>query len=405
MDAEGPDLDTATWLVGVEGRHAVSAARQWGADGADDLQVAERLRRDLALDAAAAGAVHTTAVLQARAVAAGHPDGWFWTRSGLEQASHPLVARWRARRYAQAPAIVDLTVGCGADAHELAAHAPTVGCDVDATRLVLARANLAGRVPVVRADATRPAVGPSVWRWADPSRRDGTRRLHGLDNARPALSSLLGESPAGVAVSPAVDLTDPALPDDAELEFVQVGSRLVEAVVWTGALREVDREDRATRSATILAEDAAPVHLHGTPTGELAGRVRGAAIGDVLVLPAPALVRARLHEAMAAELDLDRLSQRRAIFLAAEPPSRSPWLRSEVVVAVAPTGARPLRRALRALDVAELEVLTHGVDTRPADLLRAMGNPPTGPHGHRIHLVRTDAGAVALVTSEAHPSE
>ena len=310
-----------------------------------------------------------------------------------------MVAEWRARRYAGAPAVVDLTVGCGADARELAEHAPTVGCDLDPARLVLAQANLAGRVPVVRADATRPAVGATVWRWADPSRRAGGRRLRGLDAAQPPLSSLLGEAPAGVAVSPAVDLADPALPVDAELEFLQVGPRLVEAAVWTGTLRDRAGAGRATRSATILTPDGAPAHLRGTPTGELAGRVRTPTIGQVLVLPAPALVRARLHEAMAAALDLDRVSRRRALFLADAAPAPTPWLGVEVIASVTSTGARHLRRALTDLSVDEIEVLTHGVDTRPADLLRAMGSPPTGPHGHRIHLVRTDGGAVAVVTS------
>lgn len=394
---------TAAWLAGPAGSDAVATARRWHEDGQDDLKVAERLRSEAGLDPVLAGAAHTAARLQVRGERAGHPAGWLWTRSGLEQASHPAVARWRARRYAGAPAVADLTVGCGADARALAEHAPTAGFDIDPIRLVLARANLAETVPVARADATRPVVATDTWRWADPSRRSEGRRLRGLDAARPALTELLGGGPIGVAVSPAVDLADPALPADAELEFVQVGAQLVEAVVWTAALRDHEGRPTATRSATILSEGQ-PLHHRGSPSGDLAGQVRDVVPGEVLVAFAPALVRARLHEELAGEWGLDRVARRRALFVSSTEMPASPWSSREVVVAVTRTGARQVRRALDELDVAEVEVLTHGIDTRPRDLLRALGSPPTGPHGHRIHLVRTDAGAVAIVTSGGVPS-
>lgn len=381
----------ARWLMSPAGREVL--ARLLADDLDDPLAVAARLRAD-GLDPARAAAAQGVAAASRRARGAGQPQGTWWTPAAAEQASHPAVAAWRAHRY-PGRATVDLTAGCGSDALALAAHAADlVAAERSPARVPFLRANLPTSVPVVRADATRPCLRPGDrWAWADPDRRVAGRRVRGLGTTVPPVPALAatGWAGLGVAVSPAVDLSDPARPADAELEFVQVGRQLVEATLWTGGTRDTGPGERATASATLLP---AGTHVRGTPTAP-DGPV--AEVGAWLAEPAPALVRARLVDGIAAAAGLARLARRRALFTGPDHVD-SPWFRLEAVEAV--VGARParVRDALAGLDALPVEVVTHGLSVDLAAWWRGMGAPPRGPRGRAVHLVRLDRGSVAVVT-------
>jgi hypothetical protein len=402
------DPPTASWLVGDEGLGHVAEVTAELDDGGDALRSGTRLRRaGLHVDRAAA--VVAAALARQRAAGRWHDaDRLLFTREGLEQASDPAVSAWRARRFAGTDALEDRAAGCGGDTLALAAVARVTAIDLDAARLTLLRHNVQVRgleVTTVVADALRhpvPAAGPVH---ADPARRVDGRRVRRLGEHRPSVPALLHHL-AGVAdrdglavvLGPGVDLDDPDLPADAELEFVQVGPDLVEAVVWTGALRAAG----TTASATLLSRDVA------AGDGALAHRSRGVrgprlpvgTVGDVLIEVAPAAVRARLHDDLGAEVGARRLASRRALLtLDGEPPA-SPWWRAREVEAVLPARPAAVRRHLRTLDERPVEIAVHGLELDVRRFRRQLGDPPGGPGARRIELVRTDDGAVAIVTGE-----
>jgi hypothetical protein len=403
------DLPSASWLVGDEGLAHVAEVVGELAAGGDPLRSGTRLRR-AGIDADRSAAVIAAALARLRARGRWpDADRLLFTREGLEQASDPAVSAWRARRFAGVGPLEDRAAGCGGDTLALAAAAGHVtAIDLDAARLTLLRHNAAVRgleVTTLVADALThpgPVRGPVH---TDPGRRIDGRRVRRLADHLPSVPGLLrhldqvaGRDGVAVVLGPGVDLDDPDLPAEAELEFVQVGPDLVEAVLWTGALRR--SEVRA--SATLLGR--------GTEVGSdaLAVRSRGergpllpvGPVGDVLLEVAPAAVRARLHDDLGAEVDARRLATRRALLTVDGQVPASPWWRARLVEAVLPARPNAVRRHLRASDDQPLEIALHGVEVDLRRFRRQLGDPPGGPNGRRIDLVRTDDGAVAIVTTD-----
>lgn len=392
----------ASWLVSAPGRDVLAGVVADLDGGADELAVAARLRRD-GVDGDRARGLLDAAQARRRARER-YPDAdeLVLTTSALEQASHPSAAAWRARRYGDAGAsgrpVLDLGSGVGGDTLAIAASGPPVtAVDLDPARLVLLRHNAAVRgldVTTVVADVLDHPVPSEALVHADPGRRRDGRRLRRLGEYLPPVPDLLahtsGAAGVGVVVSPAVDLGDPGLPDGVELEFVQHDRQLLEASLWRGDLRR----DAAVARATLL------------PAGESRSRTGPpvplpvAAIGAVLLEPAPAAVRARLHDELGAECAARRIARRRALLTADAVPD-GPWFRSWLVEDVLPLRAKAVRQRLRTLEDAPVEIATAGVDADPEEWWRRLGRPPRGPQGRRLHLVRTDDRAVCVVTRPA----
>lgn len=381
------------WLVTPDGLAAVAATTEHLAEGADAIEVGTRLRSN-GLDPSRAAAVAEVAHARLRA-----RDRWpdadalLFTRTALEQASDPDVSAWRARRYAGAVAITDLCAGIGGDALALAAAggATVAAIDVDPSRLLLLRHNAQVRgcdLRPVLADATRPITGRGPVH-ADPSRRRGERRARHLGEYGPPVDRLLdaiGSRPAGVVVSPGVALDDPVLPPG-EIEFVQVGTQLVEAVVWTG-----DLAAGSGRSATLL-----PSGDHRA-VGADRDRLPVAPAGSFLLEVAPAAVRARLHDELGAEVGANRLADTRALLTTTTRPPESPWYRVSRIEAELALRAKVIRSWLREhAEDRPVTIVVHGVDADVDRWWRELGRPPRGEE-LRVHLVRTDTGGVCLVT-------
>lgn len=396
------DAETARWLVGAEGLETVAEAHARLREGASTLEVVTGLR-DAALGVARAAAAVEAATARERDRTTHHRDEpLVFTRIGLEQSSHPDVSRWRARRYAGSGTVVDLCAGVGGDTIALAAAAgAAVAVDLDAARLTLLRHN-AAVVGVdawpVRGDALSPPVDLGGAVHVDPARRAGGRRVRRLADYRPAVPALLqvlrDARGSGVVLSPGVDLSDPDLPDDGELEFIQVGADLVEAVLWTGELASPG----VRSSATLLPEG---LHLQAR---EVRPELEIGPVGAFLVEVAPAAVRARLHDHLGERIGARRLARRRALLTTDDDPGDAPWWRVWPVEADLPLRAKAIRAWLREHGEAPIEIATHGVDHDPTELWRAIGKPPRGVGGRRLHLVRTDEGGRCVVTDDRGPA-
>lgn len=385
----------ASWLT-TTGAAVVDEVTAALDRGESELAVGTRLRERLDPDQAAAAVAAATARRRARTDGIPGADRLLLTRSAREQASRPEVSAHRARRFAGAGTVVDLCAGAGLDTIALGREvADVVAIDLDTSRARLLDHNTAASgvdVSVVVGDALRPPVRLEGLVHADPSRRRDGRRARRLADYGPPVPALLAATAAapgrGVVLSPAVDRDDPALPDASEIEFVQVGPDLVEAMLWLGDLRVPG----ADATATLLP---AGVSLSGpTRTGPLPV----APVGEWLLEMAPALVRARLHDHVGATVGAHRIARTRALLTTSTRPADSPWWKAWLVEAVLPARRRTVRAWLREAPELPLEVATHGLDADPTEWWRALGSPPRGPEGRRLHLVRTDEGAVCIAT-------
>ena len=404
------DLQTARWLTSSAGLDAVASAVEAMDTGRELLGVSDRFRR------AGLSASRTSAVLGAADARRRARGRWrqteqiLFTRGGWEQASDPAVSAWRAARFTACQAlgtgsstsernrVWDLGAGVGGDAVALAASGASVtAVDVDPARLVLLEHNarvLGVTLETLVGDALSVSPPPDALIHADPSRRsDDGRRLRALAEYRPPVRTLLerhSRAPGfGVVLSPAVDTHDPDLPEDVELEFVQVGDDLVESVVWGGALRQ----DDVVATATLLPEGLQRHRTSSDPP-----RLAVGPVVDHLVEVVPAAVRARLHDEIGGEVGAHRVADVRALLTVGEPPPPSPWYRSRQVVTVLPARPRSVRRWLRAGDHGPVELVLHGLRADPTQWWRDLGRPPRGPNGIRVELVRNDEGAIAVVT-------
>jgi len=402
-------VTAARWLISNDGRKALDrlcASLDVGADPADrQLALVTELRRQgHSRDQAALLIDAAIGRFRAR-----HrwpdADNWIFAREALEQASDPAVSAWRAGRYAAATEVWDLCAGIGGDAAALARHGPVIAVESDPVRAILAEANLRGAshpVQVVVDDATQVRIPGHAWVHADPGRRVGQRRVRGLSETSPGVDRLIAShahtAGMGIVVSPAVDWNDPVLRDLAtpvgggvEVEFVQVDSRLVEAALWMGALRH----ESTVASATLIVDGQ--IH-HRRRLGD-AATAPASGLEAFLVSVAPAAVRARLHDAVAEEIDARRISSRRALLTCEELPPASPWYRREAVEWQGPADRRQIRSWLSTVVPLPTELVLHGLDVDPALWWRDFRDVPRGPQGRRIHLVRTASGSIAIATT------
>ncbi|GGI04783.1 class I SAM-dependent methyltransferase [Egicoccus halophilus] len=392
------DETTARWLV-ADGREAVDAVTAALDAGEDELRVLERLRGS-GLDAARTAAVLGAAGARRRARGR-WPDAerLLFTREALEQASDPQVSDWRTRRLA-GRVVWDLCAGCGGDTLAAARHGAAVtAVDRDAGRLVLLAHNAAVtgvEVELRRADVLDVDVPAGALVHVDPGRRREGRRVRRLAEHLPPVGAVWAahgrDRGIAVVLSPAVALDDPDLPTAAELEFVQVGDDLREAVAWGHELRSPGVRARAT----LLPEGHTRVRTGGARSRRPVGPP-----GAFLVEVAPAAVRARLHDQIGAEIGAHRLADGRALLTSDELPPASPWYRVRPVHAVLPVRPKVVRRWLREADPDVVELVAHGLPLDVGAWWRALGRPPRGPAGWRIELVRTDDGGRVLVTRAA----
>jgi hypothetical protein len=390
------DPEVARWLVSPEGVAAVGSVTGELDEGREELAIATGLREQ-GLDPARATAILGAASSRRRARRRWpDADRLLFTPLALEQASDPEVAAWRARRLA-GEVVWDLCAGVGGDALALAATGARVtAVDLDAGRARLLEHNAAVRgleLTVVVDDALLVTLPAEAVMHADPARRRDGRRVQRLADHRPGVGQLLAAHAAApsraVVLSPAVDLEDPDLPDDAELEFVQIDEQLVESVLWLGRARR----GGAQATATLLPAGETRSRQARSP------RLPVGDVGAVLVQVAPAAVRARLHDELGAEVGARRIASNRALLTADELPVASPWYRRRRVEAVLPARPRAVRSWLRAVEERPIELAVHGLDADPVTWWRALGRPPRGPQGRRLELVRTEGGAVAIVTT------
>jgi len=385
------DEDTFRALLSPEGQQVLDEATRMVED---PLRGLSRLRRRFPPDLATLA--HLTAVLRNRAATKFSRAGqMYFLPEALEQATGELIAQRKGIRFTGIERVLDLGCGIGGDTIGLSGHAPVVGVERDALRLVMARENVAAHAPphgvdFVRADFTRMRLrGRSrAFHW-DPSRRIGGRRQRGGGDFVPPLTilpDLLERVPDGaVSLGPAtLDSTIPRV-DQGEVEAFSLAGECKALVLWTGRFRTAAR--RATR-----LPDGESLAAEGRPNraSEVAASPRG-----FLHLPDPAVIRAHLVSELA-EVVGARFVDPNIALLTSAAPARGPWTRSFAVRASFPFSQRRLRRELSARGILKVQYSHHGVALRERDL--SPGPRGDGPVQARVFLIRRDRGVLAVIT-------
>ena len=339
-------------LLGPQGRELLERLDQQAVRPASALRAGSALRGEYPADLVAdASAQHE---LRLRAKAKFDRAGqMFFTRSGLEQASAEVVARYRARRYTHAGQVADLCCGIGGDLIALAECHRVLAVDIDPLHLRMAQANaaaygVAGNVRAVLADVRDVGLAGVDAVFIDPARRRGGRRLRTGESEPPLPWCVaLADRVASVGIKAAPGLAHNEIPAGWELEFIAVGRDLKEAVAWSAAIAAV------TRRATILPGGHTLVPAPGPPVP-----VRAPA--EFLCDPNPAVTRAGLVEELARELGAWKIDERIA-FLSSDTPLRTPFGRGLRVIDSGPWHEKQLPARLRALDVGAVDIRRRGL--------------------------------------------
>lgn len=297
-------------------------------------------------------------------------------RPGVEMASSPAVAAWKAERFRRAGAqsIDDLCCGIGGDLAALAAVAPAVGADLDPVRAWMAGRN--SGAPTRVADVTKDP-GAASHAHVDPARRSGSgaRAWRGEDLEPPLSAVAAMVTPrrgAAVKLGPGFDLEAGALGVAVEREFIAEGWQLVQQVGWTGDLAGEPGSTRATRVDLGCS-------LGGTPCP---GQPAATRPGRALFVPHPALERARLVAHACDALSAAELAPGLGILTGDRctlPDAQTPWFRAWEILESMPARERDVARWIAARGGGIVTVHTRGHACDPDRWQAALRGPGSEP--------------------------
>jgi hypothetical protein len=337
------------------------------------------------LGAQAAPVLETVLLRRKAATKVDSPADWLFTDTALQQATPMPVARLRARRFAGRD-VHDVTCSVGVDLAALASVANRcIGSDLDEVRLAMAAHNVA--TPLARADALRPVTRNTAV-FVDPARRDasGRRRWHASDFVPPldALAEAYLGRDLAVKCAPGMDFAE--LPWDGEVELVSLDGQVREACLWTGALAG------PTRRATVLHTRKPEWTITSDDPDDCPVRE----VGEWLVDPDGAVVRAGLVRQYAARLGFGQLDERIAYLTGDGKP---PDTRAFRVLEHGHYTEKSLRQTLRRRGVGKLEILVRGLDVDPNTLRPRL--KLAGTESATVVLTRVGRTPMAYVASAA----
>ena len=355
------DLDRARYLSSSAGRSGLaSIPADWAALPLTAL--ATRLRTLFPADEAAA--------LGEQVSLRSHAGDRLWharallSAEGLQMATHPKVASRRAARLAATGLrLADLTAGLGSDLWAcLEAGIDALGVERDAATAVLCGANTEGRA--VQGDALcAPCEMENMAVLLDPSRRDRSgKRL------APAAFSPAWEDAVRVARSakaavvkgpPGIDHGD--VPQDAEVEFVQLDRTLREAALWFGAGAKpgIRRAVLLPAGATLSSQDP-----------EAPGAV--VAPGQFIFDPESCVTRAGLVRHLGARVG-GMLMDPYVAYLTSDRPAIDPLCATFEVLDILPFSVGRLKRVLRQREWRAAEIRRRAFPIEPDELRRLLG--------------------------------
>lgn len=377
-----------------QGRAALELAMQ--TPDPSSVGAAQLLRRDHAPELAAAALSQAQLRRRAHRKFGDLADGLLFTRDGLEQATRPRVAAWRAARIRSAGVtrVIDLGCGIGADAMACAeAGLDVVAVDLDPETAGCAEHNLTavggGRVLV--GDVTELAhelltdADEQTAVFLDPARRTARGRTWRIEDVSPPWTFVesMRAGPWTTVLKLGPGVPDRLLPTDAETLVISDHGDVVEVGVWHGPA--FPRE----RAAVVLTLDAghrvaARPDVPALPIGPPA---------TFVAEPDPAVIRAHVIAEAVAGHDAWLLDAQIA-YVASSAPIDNPFLTSFEVLDVLDAHEKSLRRWVRDHNIGTLEIKKRGVELDPAELRRRL--KPSGRAAATLIVTPTTDGVRAL---------
>lgn len=285
----------------------------------------------------------------------------FFTREALEQASGEVVARYRAKKFKEGSAVLDLACGIGGDTIGLASRCRVTAVDSDPVRLAMAERNLqvyglSDRVKFICEDVTQVPLQADA-AFLDPSRRDRGRRVISLSDISPSvgfIQHMIQSVPnCAIKLSPGTDY-DELESLGGEIEFISNEGECKEALVWCGDFKT------AARRATILPGEYSIVHEQVEP-------VRSGLPLAFLYEPDPAVIRAHLVEQLAHRMGARKIDDRIAYLTSAD-RVETPFASVYRVIHHMPFALKPIVAKLRQLNAGRVIVKKRGVPFDPLDI-------------------------------------
>ena len=392
-------LDDLGFLSSEAGERVLSRLADEDLREENTLKLITSLRKDLSPQQA--GSVLELARLRKKAVSKFGDDAskLYFTKDALEQASDPLVRRYRTLEVFSGQNIVDACCGIGADSIAFAqAGAHVVGLDIDPTRVEMARLN-AQALSIQNATFEVADVCAGVPEadliFFDPGRRDANgKRIFDVERYEPPLSTIRGWQAGRVTVklSPGVDLAQlqayPGL-----VCFVSVRGELKEAMLMS------DPHIRRTGSylaVLIGGTEHAPDILEKLNSDDKAiapiSEPRG-----WLVEPDPAIIRAGRVADLALELGGAQLDPEIA-YITTDEKTNSPWVRAWKINDWMPFNLKKLRAYLRERNVGTVTVKKRGTAVTPEELIAKL--KLNGSGSRTIVLSRCRGDQIVMVCDD-----
>lgn len=401
------ELLDVTWLAADEGQSIITQAGQFS----DALTAITRLRK-------AYPSIDPTRITQAVSQAALRKkleDRWnvpgtnlLLTEDGLEQASRPLVARYRAgwikQHFGAQAHVLDMTCGLGFDSLAMAEAGLSVTCiERDENIAAMATFNLRHTsAKVVQADATDYLVDADIdVVFVDPARRDpqaarkadgSSYRIFNPDDWSPSWSFIQALSER----VPVVAKVAPGIGEDSlgnwDCQWISADGDLVEATASSGGTNQ--------RSATILSSSAeAPMSIRG---GQSTAPTQ---LGHWLVIPDAALIRASALDYLAHKIQGGLVNEHIAWLTSSDgeavrtlldlDPNPATVLHIEAVL---PVSEKVLAQEISRHEASGLTIMTRGV-TINVDALRkkVFKKKTAGAAELVLAIYREDPNNVALL--------
>jgi SAM-dependent methyltransferase len=290
-----------SWLQSPEGQALIRAAREYS----DSLIAIPALRKQFSeirpdLISLAFGQAQMQLRLESRW--GGSVADLLLTDDGISQATRPEVARYRAefitKKFGANAHVLDLTCGLGFDSLEFARHGLRVtGVEIDSEIVEYARHNLSPfAIDVHCADASGFAIPNDVdVVFVDPARRDpnaakdskgNTKRIFNPSQWSPSwetINEIAKAHPVIAKVAPGIDKAELS---DWDARWVSSNGDLVECFLISAGT--------SIRSAVLIdSEKNISIEIMGDSA------TATAPLGDYLIVPDPALIRASALDAVA----------------------------------------------------------------------------------------------------------
>lgn len=434
-------LDAWRWLASTEGEALREKVKDWTSPLPAQVTA---LRKHFSQEVVHAALQWAAGRAKAKAkfgTLASESNALWCDPEGVEMASGPLPAAWKAQRFASLlpkSKILDICCGIGADAISLRDAGLDVTCvDLDPLRAWMAEQNT--QRPALTLDARELAADETFWREVpgkdiaalhiDPARREkvgagggggsggsGARsRIWKFADVEPGpevLRALLARCPnACIKLSPGLNfsevhqhLIEPAgLAGRTQIEIISQRGKLVQGLVWTGSLASTTSELHVSplpsRRATLLTHSG-NWFLAGEP--DRSEDLETMPLSRYFFEVDDAIERAELLATLmrASSVPLAMAHPKLGLFVTkaefSSPPKLdphiAPWLTPFELVAEMPWNERKVEERLRQLDAGIVEVKTRDGAVNPDELqTRFSQKKRDGKPGEKVHSRANDS--------------